>query len=110
GPRPVVHACYTSPPKTHGAPRWIRTNIPRLSSACPALGRGVHGAASGFRPRDLLVGTEASCWLDYGRNCFLAARAGVEPAARCFKDSSPYRYRVPGSSAGERIRTSKPEG
>ena len=26
----------------------------------------------------------------------LAARAGVEPAARCFKGSSPFRYRVPG--------------
>ena len=54
-------------PGRSGAPRWIRTNIPRLSSACPALGRGVRGAASGFRPRDLLVGDEASCSLDHGR-------------------------------------------
>lgn len=57
-------------PQDFGAPRWIRTNIPRLSSACPALGRGVRGAASGFRPRDLLVGNEASYSLDYGRVCF----------------------------------------
>ncbi len=40
----------------------------------------------------------------------LAARAGVEPAACCFKDSSPYRYRVPGRiklGAGEWNRTTK---
>ena len=40
----------------------------------------------------------------------MVARAGVEPAARCFKDSSPYRYRVPGRvklGAGEWNRTTK---
>lgn len=41
-------------------PVWLLTYTPKK-----------FGAASGFRPRDLLDGDEASYSLDYGRECFI---------------------------------------
>ena len=48
-------------PGKYGAPRWICTNVPRLSSACPPIGRGVRGAADGIRTRIDHLGTVAPC-------------------------------------------------
>lgn len=47
-------------------------------------------------PRILLVFSQA-CDFYTRAAANLAARAGVEPAATCFRDRAPYRHRVPGN-------------
>jgi hypothetical protein len=47
-------------------------------------------------PRILLVFSQACDFYTRAAR-ILAARAGVEPAATCFRDRAPYRHRVPGN-------------
>src|SRR6188474_466832 len=55
-------------------------------------------AASGFRPRDLLVGNEASYWLDYGRERLRGCRGGSRTRSALFQGQ----LSVPVQSARQR--------
>ena len=83
--------------------RAYRARVLLLDEGCMERPAGSAPAISSLATRRLTGSTMAA-------NRSVAARAGVEPAARCFKDSSPYRYRVPGRmklGAGEWNRTTK---
>jgi hypothetical protein len=62
--------------------------------------RGSSRAASGFRPRVLLVGNEASYWLDYGREWFRGCQGGSRTRSALFQGQ----LSVPVQSAWQRGR------
>ena len=64
------------------------------------------GAASGFRPRVLLVGNEASYWLDYGREFFSLPGQESNLQLAVSKKEVPGRLK---SGPGVRNRTSYPQ-
>lgn len=109
GPRPAVQSCYTSPPRFWCTPLDSHQHSALIEHVSCSWTRGAWSGQRVPPPRSPRWQRGVLLARPWPRK-LLVARAGVEPAARCSKDSSPYRYGVPGRiklGAGEWNRTTR---